>query len=64
MKYSNHKGEFPSTLKLYGDKADGGFLIEGTDCVHLQLDWYKSSDIVFDDDFLSISFLNMMHSFG
>ena len=62
--YSTQKGEFPSTLKLYGNKADGGFMVEGADSVHLQLDWYKSSDIIFDDDFLSISFLNMMHSFS
>lgn len=55
--------EHAAVLKLNGGKADGGFSVEGETQVYVQLDWYKSSDIIFDEEDLSVSFLPMMQSF-
>lgn len=36
------------------NKADGGFSVEVDEQVLLQIDWYKSINIIFDEEDLSV----------
>jgi len=63
FKIQPKREEHQAVIKLYGGKADGGFSVEVDGQVYFRLDWYKSSDIIFDEEDFSVSFLPIMQSF-